>query len=146
MYRIATSIIALIILAAMPVLAETSTGTPTDIIPVPQHIETADGVYSWRDEHWKEEAARDWNTRTQCPECEKKQKIIDDIAHHLGEILISMQAAYVEMCNTSTDNAMLWIENTLYEKGLIPSVTKWTTAQDFFDSEIAKLEERTKNE
>ena len=47
MYRIATSIIALIILAAMPVLAETSTGTPTDIIPVPQHIETADGVYSW---------------------------------------------------------------------------------------------------
>lgn len=105
-----------------------------------------DSVYSWRDENWKEEVAGYWNSRTQCPEYENKQKAIESLLLHSEKLILVMQAAYIEMCNAGTDNAMRWIENTLYEKGLIPSVTKWTTAQDFFDSEIAKLEERAKNE
>ena len=87
-----------------------------------------------------------WNDRTQCPEYENKQKAIESLLLHSEKLILVMQAAYIEMCNAGTDNAMRWIENTLYEKGLIPSVTNWTTAQDFFDSEIAKLEERAKNE
>lgn len=105
-----------------------------------------DSVYSWRDENWKEEVAEYWNSRTQCPECEKKQKAIGNLSQLSEKLLLTMQAAYVESCNSCADKAMLWIENILYETGLIPDVPKMTTAQDFYDSEIAKLEERTKNE
>ena len=112
-----------------------------------QHcLARTDSFKSWRNENWREEAAREWNSRTQCPECEKKQNAIKNLLLHSEKLILVMQAAYVEMCNTGTDNAMLWIENTLDEKGLIPDVRKGTSAQEFFDKEIAKLESSRRNE
>ena len=99
-----------------------------------------------RNKNWKEDAARDWNSRTQCPECEKKKKAIEHISFHLEMVLCAMQAAYVEMCNTGADNAIRWIENTLDGPGLIPDVPKGITAQEFFDKEMAELESRMRNE
>lgn len=99
----------------------------------------------WADDDIKKDdleklVVKQWNTRTQCPECEKKQNAIENLLLHSEKLILVMQAAYVEMCNTGTDNAMLWIENTLDEKGLIPDVRKGTSAQEFFDKEMAKLE------
>lgn len=87
-----------------------------------------------------------WNTRAQCPECERKKKAIEHISFHLEMVLCAMQVAYVEMCNTGADNAMRWIENTLDGPGLIPDVPKGITAQEFFDKEMAELESRMRNE
>lgn len=105
-----------------------------------------DGVYSWRDENWKEEVAREWNSRTRCPECGKNQKAIKALLMNSEKLILVMQTAYVEMCNTGTDNAMLWIENTLDNIGSIPDVRKRTSAQEFFDKEMAKLELSRRNE
>ena len=111
-----------------------------------QCLAKTDEFYSLRNNNWKEDAARDWNSRTQCPECEKKKKAIEHISFHLEMVLCAMQAAYVEMCNTGADNAMRWIENTLDGPGLIPDVPKGITAQEFFDKEMAELESRMRNE
>lgn len=58
----------------------------TGYVQCQECLARTDGVYSWRDDNWKEEAAKDWNTRTQCPE-KKKQKIIDAIAHKIKNFL-----------------------------------------------------------
>lgn len=58
----------------------------TGYIQCQECLARTDGVYSWRDEHCKEDVARDWNIRTQSPE-EKKQKIIDAIAHRIKNFL-----------------------------------------------------------
>ena len=105
-----------------------------------------DSIYSWRDENWKEEVAGYWNDRTQCPECAKKEKSIKNLSRLSGKLLLTMQAAYIESHSSCADKAMLWIENILYETGLIPDVPKGTTVQDFFDKEIAKLESSIRNE
>ena len=105
-----------------------------------------DSIYSWRDENWKKEAAQDWNVRTHCPECEKKEKSIKNLSQLSEKLLLTMQAAYIESYNSCADKAMLWIENILYETGLIPDVPKGTTAQYFFDKEISKLESSRRNE
>lgn len=103
-----------------------------------------DDYYIWRDDNWEEEAALEWNTRT-CPECGKNQKSIKALLMNSEKLILVMQTAYVEMCNTGTDNAMLWIENTLDNIGSIPDVRK-RTSEEFFDEELAKLESSRRNE
>lgn len=99
-----------------------------------------------KEEELEKHVIEKWNTRNQCPECGKNQKVIKALLMNSEKLILVMQTAYVEMCNTGTDNAMLWIENTLDEKGLIPDVRKEASAQEFFDEEIAKLESRRRNE
>lgn len=47
-----------------------------------------DGVYSWRDEHWKEDVAREWNTRVfpkevqEAIEKQTSKKPKKDIVHY----------------------------------------------------------------
>ena len=103
-------------------------------------------ICSWCDKDWKKKTAHEWNARSQCPECANKEKSIKNLSLLSEKLLLTMQAVYIESHNSCADKAMLWIENILYETGLIPDVPKGTTAQDFSDKEIAKLESRIRNE
>lgn len=99
-----------------------------------------------KEEELEKHVIEKWNTRTQCPECGKNQKAIKALLMNSEKLILVMQTAYVEMCNTGTDNAMLWIENNLDNIGSIPDVRKRTSAQEFFDEELAKLESIRRNE
>ena len=86
-----------------------------------------------------------WNTRTQCPECEKKQKLIKNLSINTKKLVLIMRAGFVEMQYSGSANAMLWIVNALDKAGSIPDVPKGTSAQEFFDKEMAKIESSRRN-
>lgn len=58
----------------------------------------------------------------------------------IAKLLITMQAAYIEQCNSGAVSAMEWITNTIEGPGLIPEITEGLAAQEFFDREMEKNE------
>lgn len=70
-------------------------------------IARTDGVYSWRDENWKEDAARKWNARVypkeaqEAIEKQKPKKPQNDIVHYRCPNCDAMLNTYetCECCN-----------------------------------------------